>query len=156
MSLQELSAAADTGMLIRKPVEEVFRAFTDPGITTKFWFTRGTGKLEKGKNVEWIWDMYDVTSYVEVKDIVPNQKIEIEWGPKDHGRRRVEWNFKPMDGGFTFVDIVTDGFEGDDAAILKEAMGTASGFCWVLAGLKAYLEFGIQLDLVADRFPQGK
>lgn len=31
---------AKTGMLIRKPVAEVFEAFIDPNITTKFWFTR--------------------------------------------------------------------------------------------------------------------
>ena len=156
MSLKELAPKADTGMLIRKPVEEVFAAFVDPDITTKFWFTRSTGKLEKGTQVEWIWDMYNVTSYVDVKELIPNQKLEIEWGGKTENRYRVEWNFKPMNEGHTFVDIVMDGFEGDDDSILKNVVGSASGFCWVLAGLKAWLEFGIQLNLVADRFPQGK
>ena len=28
-------------MLIRKPVHEVFEAFINPDITTKFWFTKG-------------------------------------------------------------------------------------------------------------------
>lgn len=27
-------------MLIRKPVEEVFEAFVDPAVTTRFWFTK--------------------------------------------------------------------------------------------------------------------
>ena len=35
-----------TGMLIRKPVAEVFEAFVDPDITTKFWFTKSSGRLE--------------------------------------------------------------------------------------------------------------
>jgi len=30
-------------MLIRKPVAEVFEAFINPEITSKFWFTRGSG-----------------------------------------------------------------------------------------------------------------
>ena len=156
MSLKEKSPSGETGMLIRKPVEQVFEAFIDPEITTKFWFTRGTGKLEKNKKVQWIWDMYNVTSYVDVKDIVPNKKIEIEWGGEKDNRMRVEWNFKPIGTDTTFVDIVMDGFDGDDETILKNVSGTVGGFCWVLAGLKAYLEFNIQLNLVADRFPQGK
>jgi uncharacterized protein YndB with AHSA1/START domain len=36
-------------MLIRKPVAEVFEAFVDPAITSKFWFTKGSGRLETGK-----------------------------------------------------------------------------------------------------------
>jgi len=31
-------------------------------------------------------------------------------------------------------------------------MGSAAGFELVLAGLKAYLEHGIELNLIADRF----
>ncbi|CEJ69228.1 hypothetical protein BN1195_01525 [Chryseobacterium oranimense G311] len=38
-------------MLIRKPVEDVFEAFINPEITTKFWFTKSTGKLEEGKTL---------------------------------------------------------------------------------------------------------
>ncbi|EHK53368.1 activator of Hsp90 ATPase 1 family protein [Mesorhizobium alhagi CCNWXJ12-2] len=35
-------------MLIRKPVEEVFEAIVNPDITTKFWFSKGSGRLETG------------------------------------------------------------------------------------------------------------
>jgi uncharacterized protein YndB with AHSA1/START domain len=38
-------------MLIRRPVSEVFEAFVDPAITSKFWFTRSSGRLELGKEV---------------------------------------------------------------------------------------------------------
>ena len=34
---------AKAGMLIRRPVKDVFEAFVDPKITTKFWFTRAAG-----------------------------------------------------------------------------------------------------------------
>ena len=32
-------------MLIRRPASEVFEAFVDPDITTKFWFTKSSGRL---------------------------------------------------------------------------------------------------------------
>lgn len=34
---------AKAEMLIRKPVAEVFEAFVNPEITTKFWFTKSSG-----------------------------------------------------------------------------------------------------------------
>jgi len=36
-------------MLIRKPVAEVFEAFINPEITTKFWFTKSSGRLAQGE-----------------------------------------------------------------------------------------------------------
>ncbi len=50
----------ETQMLIRKPVADVFNAFIDPQITTQFWFSASTGKLEQGKTVVWNWEKYQV------------------------------------------------------------------------------------------------
>jgi uncharacterized protein YndB with AHSA1/START domain len=36
-------------MLIRRPVAEVFEAFVNPDITSRFWFTKGSGRPESGK-----------------------------------------------------------------------------------------------------------
>ena len=36
---------AKAQMLIRKPVSEVFTAFVDPAVTTRFWFTKSSGQL---------------------------------------------------------------------------------------------------------------
>src|SRR5678815_1004503 len=61
-----------TGMLIRKPVTDVFEAFIDPEITTKFWFTKSSGRLETGKQIRWEWEMYNSGTDVNVKAIEPN------------------------------------------------------------------------------------
>ena len=53
---------AKAAMLIRKPVAQVFEAFIDPAITTKFWFTKSTGRLEPGKHITWTWEMYDIST----------------------------------------------------------------------------------------------
>jgi len=66
-------------MLIRKPVAEVFEAFINPETTTKFWFTKSSGKLEEGKQVQWVWEMYEISIPVTVKVVEPNKRTLIEW-----------------------------------------------------------------------------
>ena len=53
---------AKAQMLIRRPVEEVFEAFVDPDIITKFWFDNSSGRLENGKSVQWRWELFDFQS----------------------------------------------------------------------------------------------
>ncbi len=70
---------AKTEMLIRRPVAEVFEAFIDPAMTTKFWFTKSTGRLETGQKIRWDWEMYNSSTDVNVKAIEPNKRILVEW-----------------------------------------------------------------------------
>jgi hypothetical protein len=48
---------ATAQMLIRRPIAVVFEAFVDPAITARFWFSRGSDRLEAGTRVRWDWDM---------------------------------------------------------------------------------------------------
>jgi uncharacterized protein YndB with AHSA1/START domain len=144
----------NAAMLIRKPVAEVFEAFVNPEITTKFWFTKGSDRLDSGNKVRWDWEMYGVASDVEVTGLATNERIVMNWGEGDV-ITRVEWTFTPHDTNFTFVEVTESGFTGTDDEKVQAALGSTGGFSWTLAGLKAYLEHGIQLNLVADRFPKG-
>ncbi len=139
-----------TQMLIRKPIKEVFEAFVNPAITTKFWFTRSTGKLEAGKEVRWEWEMYGVSAEVRVKAIEPHRRILIEW---DDPPLPVEWLFTARSEGTTFVTISNWGFRGSDDEVVKQVMDSTGGFSFVLAGLKALLEHNVVLNLVADHYP---
>jgi uncharacterized protein YndB with AHSA1/START domain len=143
-----------TGMLIRKPVADVFEAFVNPDITTQFWFTKSSGRLESGAQVEWTWEMYNVSAAVTVKVIEPNRRIVIEW-PGYSGLTTVEWLFTPHTDNTTFVRITESGFMGDGDALLKQVADSTQGFMLVLAGLKALLEHHLRLNLVADRYPAG-
>lgn len=145
---------AKAEMLIRKPVSEVFQAFTDPEITSQFWFTKGSGKLEEGKSTVWIWEMYGFSLTVFTKVIEENKRIVIEWGNKGE-ETIVEWIFSPLDEKETFVSITNSNFQGEADKILSEVRNSTEGFTLVLAGAKAFLEHKIQLNLVLDRFPQG-
>lgn len=150
-NLKEAYAKAE--LLVRKPVEEVFAAFVNPDITTKFWFTKSSGLLAKDAQVVWTWEMYQVSVEVTVKELVPGQSIIINWGNSGQ-TSRVSWTFEPHGQEATFVSIVNDGFAGDADQQLAEVRNSTEGFTLVLAGLKAYLEHGIQLNLIADRFPK--
>lgn len=153
LQLTQVPVAA-TGMLIRQPVADVFAAFIDPDVTTKFWFTRSSGRLEAGKPVQWDWEMYDASIPVTPKVIEPNRRIVIEW-PGYTGLTTVEWTFDPQEDGTTFVGITEAGFTGDGDELVRQVAASTEGFSLVLAGLKALLEHGIRLNLVADRFPMG-
>jgi uncharacterized protein YndB with AHSA1/START domain len=137
-------------LLIRKPVADVFEAFVDPTITTKFWFTKSSGRLEPGKRVRWEWEMYGVSTEVTVKAVEPNRRIVIEW---DDPPCPVEWVFTPHEEEATLVSISNSGFRGSDDEVVAQAIDSMGGFTMVLAGLKALLEHGIELNLVADHFP---
>ncbi len=144
---------ATAAMLIRRPVAEVFEAFVDPAITSHFWFTSGSARLVENSTVTWEWGMYGVSAEVAVQAIDPNCRILIEW-PGANGQTTVEWTFTPHGAEATFVTITNTGFAGSGDEILAQVIDSTEGFAIVLAGLKAYLEHGIELNLVGDRFPQ--
>src|SRR2546426_8334889 len=97
MEIQEVPIAK-TEMLIRRPVSEVFEAFVNPAITSKFWFTKSSGRLQAGKQIRWDWEMYDLSVDVDVKAIEENKRILIEWGT-DSARTTVEWGFTSRPDG---------------------------------------------------------
>jgi uncharacterized protein YndB with AHSA1/START domain len=150
----QFAPTAKAEMLIRKPVDEVFEAFVNPEITSKFWFTKGSGRLEVGKTVQWEWEMYGFSIPITAQEIEANKRILIEW-PGYGAPTTVEWVFTARPDGTTFVSIINVGFSGEEEAILNQAVSSTEGFTLVLAGLKALLEHNIQLNLVADRFPDG-
>src|SRR5690606_7573481 len=88
-------------MLIRRPVEEVFEAFINPEITTKFWFTKSSGRLEEGKQIKWEWEMYGVSDDLLVEKIEQNKLIRIQ----SSDNTKTEWIFTPRDEEETFVSI---------------------------------------------------
>ncbi|MFS0779406.1 SRPBCC family protein [Neobacillus sp. 3P2-tot-E-2] len=136
-------------MLIRKSVEEVYEAFINPEITTKFWFTKSSGRLEEGKTIRWDWEMYGVGDELVVKELEQNKLIRIEWTDGT----QVEWIFIPRGVNQTFVSITNYGFSGSGDEMVAQAIDSMGGYTMVLSGLKAYLEHNIQLNLVADKAP---
>jgi uncharacterized protein YndB with AHSA1/START domain len=145
------SKCAEAQMLIRKPVEEVFEAFMDPAITRNFWFTKGSGKLELNKKVTWEWEMYNVSTTVVPQEILENEKISFEWSQPP---TMVEFRFQKLNDGSTYVTVTECGFNKSGDELLAAIKGSTGGFTTVLDGLKAFLEHGMKLNLIADKFPK--
>jgi uncharacterized protein YndB with AHSA1/START domain len=138
-------------MMIRKPVSEVFEAFTDPEITKHFWFTKGSGKLEVNKKVTWEWEMYNISTVVMAKEIIKDKKIILEW---DEPATTVDFDFKTLSDGSTYVYIKHYGFQQTGDELIAAIRDSTGGFTTVLDGLKAYLEHDIHLNLILDKFPK--
>jgi uncharacterized protein YndB with AHSA1/START domain len=143
---------AHTAMLIRRPVSDVFEAIVDPAITSHFWFSKGSDRLEVGKTVKWEWKWYDISAEVTAKTIEPNKRIVMEW-PGYSGPTTVTWTFKEVDSG-TFLAVEETGWTGTGDELVKFVCDSSGGFTWTLAGMKAWLEHGLELNLVPDRFPK--
>jgi uncharacterized protein YndB with AHSA1/START domain len=137
------------GMRIRRPPSEVFQAFVDPAITTRFWFTKSSGKLALGATVRWDWEMYGVSAEVSVKEFEPDSRIVFEW---DNGPRTVELRFVPWDDD-TYVQVTEAGFDGNADAIVAWIADSTSGFSNVLCALKALVEHDVELNVVLDHTP---
>jgi uncharacterized protein YndB with AHSA1/START domain len=139
-----------TQLLIRKSPKTVFNAFIDPKITTHFWFTKSSGKLEKDKTVTWEWEMYGAKDEVTVLEIRPNEKLTILWG---NPKSKVDFVFEEFKKNQTLVKISCFDFEHDEKILTETKLDYIGGFTTVLDGLKAYLEHGIKLNLIKDKYP---
>jgi hypothetical protein len=67
----------------------------------------------------------------------------------------VEWVFTSRSNNTTLVSVTNTGFSGNGDEVVKQALDSTGGFTLVLAGAKAFLEHNINLNLIADRFPDG-
>lgn len=150
----EYAPYAKAEMLVRRPVAEVFEAFVDPAVTSRFWFTRGSGRLEAGEQVQWDWEMYGVSAQIGAKAIEENRRILLEW-PAEGAPTALEFLFTSRADDTTFVSITETGFSGSENEVLEQAVASTEAFTLVLAGAKALLEHDVVLDLVPDRFPDG-
>jgi uncharacterized protein YndB with AHSA1/START domain len=141
---------AKAQMLIRRPADEVFEAFVDPAITTRFWFTKSSGRLEPGKQLRWDWEMYGASAQVTVKAVEPSRRILIEWGDPPCP---VEWLFSEREDDTTLVFVSNWGFHGNEDEVVAQAVDSMGGFSFLLAGAKAWLEHGLELNLTGDCHP---
>jgi uncharacterized protein YndB with AHSA1/START domain len=141
----------EVSTLIRRPPAEVFAAFADPAVTTRFWFTRSSGPLAPGATVRWEWEMYGVGDTVVVKEFEEPERIVLALGGGalgDGDDRTVEFRFTPREEG-TFVAITESG----SRRTAEEALDATGGYTTVLCSAKALLEHGIELGAVRDKFP---
>jgi hypothetical protein len=67
----------------------------------------------------------------------------------------VEWTFQSIPDATTLIRVQESGWTGDADKLMRYVADSTQGFTLLLAGLKAWLEHGIQLNLTRDRYPEG-
>jgi len=139
-------------LLIRRPVAEVFDAFVNPDVITKFWFDRTSGPLVADTSVTWYWDLYEASTEVRVLAFEKDRRIYIEWDVGTDNPSRVEWTFEDRGDDGTYVSVANSGFDSEADDVVERVVDSTGGFALVLAAAKAYLEHGVELNIVADRF----
>ena len=144
---------------IARPVHDVFEAVADPGQLSEYFTTGGAkGRLETGATVMWDFHDYPGAFPVEVVEVVPDQRIVLQWKANEGEPPNVEggemtevdysttvtMTFKPLDDGRTLVEIAEEGWRINEGA-LKASYGNCQGWSQMLCALKAWLEHGINL-----------
>jgi uncharacterized protein YndB with AHSA1/START domain len=150
--MEELSMMPNVEVttLVRRPPAEVFAAFADPAITTRFWFTKSSGPLAPGATVRWEWEMYGVADTVRVKEFEASERLVLGMG--EDGKMIVEFRFSPREEG-TVVTVTESGFVGTADEAIAYVAGSTGGWTTALCAAKALLEHGIELGAVRDKFP---
>jgi uncharacterized protein YndB with AHSA1/START domain len=144
---------------IARPVHEVFEAVADPAQLSHYFTTGGaTGRLETGATVTWDFHDYPGAFPVHVIEVVPDQRIVLQWEAGDGEAPNVEggdmqnagylttvtMTFKGLDDGRTLVEIAEEGWRRTQGA-LDASYGNCQGWTGMLLALKVWVEHGFNL-----------
>ncbi|MBX2870348.1 MAG: SRPBCC domain-containing protein [Acidiferrobacterales bacterium] len=147
--MNKISATAR--MVVHATPQAIFDAFVDADTMSKFWFTRRDTGLNEGGTVLWYIGV-DEDAYaieVRVKKLSRPGKIHIEWGEGDQFTE-VCWLIEGSCDGHSKLTIEEVGFTGSADEIVTKALDSTKGFNQVIVALKALLEHGAQINVVAD------
>jgi uncharacterized protein YndB with AHSA1/START domain len=146
--------SVDVGVLIRRPPHDVFEALADPSITTRFWYTKSTGRMTGGAQLTWEWEMSGASGKVWVEEVQADRRIRFSWEGYDPSHpTTVEFQFIPHEKDTTYLRITETGFTGDAATQVSRALESTAGFTFLLSSLKAALEHDITLRVTMDAHP---
>ncbi|MFD8934957.1 SRPBCC domain-containing protein [Streptomyces sp. NPDC059578] len=144
--------AAYACMMMRRPAAEAFRAFADPAVTSRFWYSKSSGPIVTGADLRWEWETYGGSVDVRVQDVQEGRLIRFGWGI--YGQpTTVEVTFTPQTPQVTFVEVTETGFQGSVTDTVGWLNDTVGGFATTLCAMKALLEHGIELNAVPDHHP---
>ena len=128
---------------ILKPANEVFEAIVEPTKMSNYFISKGSGKMEEGKQIIWRFPEFDMEFPIRVGKIEKDKYISYYWTIDDL-ELLVEMTLTPKGNSSTLVTITEKSRDNDEAGI-KWLKSNTEGWANFLACLKAYLEYGINL-----------
>ena len=138
-STLEINAAIQ----IQKKPHEVFEAIVDPAKMTNYFISKGSGRMEEGKQIMWKFPEFDMEFPVRIGKTEKNKYISYYW-EVDQLELLVEITLAPVAVNDTLV-TVTEKCRDNDEAGIKWLKGNTEGWANFLTCLKASLEYGINL-----------
>lgn len=130
---------------IGRPVPEVFEAFVNPDILSRYFTTGGAkGRIEEGATV--MWDFHDFPGAFPVKvvEVEKDKRVVFKWDDGDGGETTVTIRFEPTGDGRTIVSIAEEGWPSTQQGFGK-SYGNCMGWSQMLSAMKAWVEHGINL-----------
>lgn len=143
-----------TALQILRPAHDVFEAIVDPVKMSNYFISKGSGRMEDGKEVIWKFPEFEVEFPVRVGRIEKDKYISYCWD-LDNTELLVEMTLTPRGSEATLVTITEKGRRNDPEGI-KWLKGNTEGWANFLACLKAWLEYGINLRKGAFDFMTDK
>ena len=135
---KKVTAKASIG--IQKPVAEIFEAIMNPDLMQNYFISKGSARMEAGKEVDWSFPEFEGSYPVTVKELIAGERISFVWDPASV----VTITFEKKGDNDTVIKVFEDGHQADEAGI-KWAIGQTEGWANFLACMKAWLEYGVHL-----------
>ena len=129
---------------IQKPANEVFEAIVDPAQMSNYFISKGSGRMEQGKELKWRFPEFDMEFPVRTGKIEKDKYVSFHWDSEDGKPLLVEITLAPQKGNSTLVSVTEKEMPNTEAGI-KWLAGNTEGWANFLACLKAWLEYGINL-----------
>jgi uncharacterized protein YndB with AHSA1/START domain len=127
---------------ILRPVSEVFDAVVDPRKMSQYFISAASGPLKVGK-VEWEFADVGAKVSIDVLAVEENRKIVLESSALG-SPIRTTIQFAPDGPDATVVTVNESKFPLTEEGV-KLALSQNAGWTYTLCGLKAYVQFGINL-----------
>ncbi|WP_082232863.1 SRPBCC domain-containing protein [Halobacillus massiliensis] len=128
-------------MRIHKSADKIFEAFVDPELIGNFWFSSSSERWEEGKTITLRYEEYEAQGDIDIIELQEHKKIVF----KSEDNHKVTINFVQEDGNSTIVEVNEEGFEGSNENLMNELLDNKEGWVYMLACLKGYMEYGINL-----------
>ncbi|MET0544907.1 MAG: SRPBCC domain-containing protein, partial [Caulobacterales bacterium] len=138
--MSELAAKAE--MLIHRPAQDVFDAFVQPDMLTKFWLSKASAALAPHETTHWEFMVKGASTDIRVECFDPPERLFFRFADDS----KVELCFKERDDGSTHVTVKNFELRNAEAAV-----DSTEGFTLVLSDLKTLLETGKSANLVRDK-----
>lgn len=128
---------------VAKPIEEVFKAFTDNEILSSYFVTAASAPIKAvGDKITWSWGEHKTD--ITVTEFEENKKVSFTWPAyKVDYDLNCTFEFETVDGK-TRVVVTEEGWKDDEAGINSSLMNNA-GWKDMLLCMKAWVMYGVDL-----------